>query len=68
MPQINVYTYLSQASWALIIFIIYYINMKQIILPSILEKIRIRYYLFNSQTNSSFSTNLKTSSNNPYLN
>jgi hypothetical protein len=67
MPQINVYTYLSQASWVLIIFIIYYINMKQILIPSILEKIRIRYFLFNSQTYSFFHSNLKTSSYNPYL-
>lgn len=42
MPQINVFTYLSQTSWTIIIFILYYINMKQIIIPSIIEIIKLK--------------------------
>lgn len=44
MAQLNYYTYLSQASWLIIIYIIYYIYTKQNIIPGILEKIRIKNY------------------------
>lgn len=42
MPQINVFTYLSQTTWTLLIFVLYYINMKQIIIPSLLEIIKLK--------------------------
>lgn len=44
MAQLNYYTYLSQASWLIIIYIIYYIYTKQNIIPGILEKIKINNY------------------------
>jgi hypothetical protein len=42
MPQLNLYTYLSQATWLIIIFSVYYIYMKQVVLTSILEKLNLR--------------------------
>lgn len=42
MPQLNVFTYLSQTTWTMIIFILYYINMKQILIPSLLEMIKLK--------------------------
>jgi hypothetical protein len=42
MPQLNVFTYLSQTTWTMIIFILYYINMKQILIPSLLEIIKLK--------------------------
>lgn len=44
MPQLNLYTYLSQATWLIIIFSVYYIYMKQVVLTSIFEKINIRSF------------------------
>lgn len=44
MPQLNLYTYLSQATWLIIIFSVYYIYMKQVVLTSILEKLKIRSF------------------------
>lgn len=41
MAQLNIYTYLSQSTWLVIIYIIYYIYLKQIVLTRILEKRRI---------------------------
>lgn len=41
MAQLNIYTYLAQATGLIIIYIIYYIIIKQEIIPGILEKIRI---------------------------
>lgn len=42
MPQINIFTYLSQTTWTILLFIIYYINMKQVLLPSLLETIKLK--------------------------
>lgn len=42
MPQINVFTFLSQTSWTILIFILYYINMKQILIPSLIEMIKLK--------------------------
>ncbi len=44
MPQLNLYTYLSQATWLIIIFSLYYFYMKQVVLTSLLEKLNIRSY------------------------
>lgn len=41
MAQLNIYTYLSQATWLIIIYIVYYVYLKQSILTRILEKRRI---------------------------
>lgn len=41
MPQINIYTYLSQITWTLILFFIILYLMKKIIFPTILENIII---------------------------
>ena len=42
MPQLNLYTYLSQVTWLIIIFSLYYIYMKEVVISSILEKLEIR--------------------------
>lgn len=42
MPQLNLFTFLSQTSWTILLFIFYYINMKQIIIPSLLEMIKLK--------------------------
>lgn len=42
MPQLNLYTYLSQVTWLIIIFSIYYYYMKQVVLTSLLEKLKLR--------------------------
>lgn len=42
IPQINFYTYLSQTTWLIIIFYIFYYYMKQFFLPSIFENIRLK--------------------------
>lgn len=44
MAQLNYYTYLSQASWLIIIYVLYYYYTKQNIIPRILEKIKIKNY------------------------
>lgn len=51
MPQINVFTFLSQTSWTFIIFILYYINMKQILIPSLIEMIKLKKNSIFSTTN-----------------
>ena len=63
MPQINIYTFLSQTSWTIIIFFIFYYIMKQYLLPIIYEQLQLKYklnnkiniqslkYLSNHQTN-----------------
>ena len=48
MPQLNLYSYLSQATWLIIIFSVYYIYMKQVVLTSLLEKLKIRETTLNS--------------------
>lgn len=47
MPQLNNYTYLSQITWLIILFSIYYIIYKRNILPKILEKRRIENNYIN---------------------
>ena len=42
MPQLNLYTYLSQVTWLIIIFTLYYIYMKEVVITNILEKLEIR--------------------------
>lgn len=44
MAQINIYTYLSQTTWTIILFGIYYVIMKQILLPSLLEAILLQSF------------------------
>lgn len=56
MPQINAYTYLTQCSWLIILFIIYYIALKQYLLPSLLEKIFVKF-LFSSNPSTTNVTN-----------
>ena len=41
MPQLEIATFLTQTTWTLFIFLIFYIIMKQYIMPSILEKLYI---------------------------
>lgn len=57
MPQINIYTYLSQTSWTIILFIIYYINMKQILIPLLLENIKLKNFNFNKKSKSNIQNN-----------
>ena len=54
MPHINIFTYLSQTTWTILLFVIYYINMKQVLLPSLLENLKLK--------NSSFENSLNLSS------
>ena len=68
MPQLNIYTYLSQATWLIIIFSLYYIYMKQIVLTSIFEKLKLRSSILPSSDSSAQSTNTSISYGNGYLN
>lgn len=52
MPQINIFTYLSQTTWTILLFIIYYINMKQVLLPSLLETIKLKNNFQDTNLNS----------------
>lgn len=55
MPQINIFTYLSQTTWTILLFILYYINMKQYLIPSLLETIKLKNISNNNNnTNSEF--------------
>jgi len=47
MPHINTYTYLTQSTWLIILFIIYYKYIKQYILPALLEKIYIKTFILS---------------------
>lgn len=67
MPQINIYTYLSQTTWTLILFVLYYINMKQVLLPSLLETIKIKNNSIQN-TSESNTSSLINKYNNKYLN
>lgn len=42
VPQLNIYTYLSQSTWLGIIIILMIIIIKQIICPNMTEKEKIR--------------------------
>ena len=42
MPQLNLYTYFSQVTWLIIIFSLYYIYMKEVVITTLLEKLEIR--------------------------
>ena len=50
MAQLNYYTYLSQATSLIILYIIYYSINKQTIIPRIVEKIKIKNYIKNKST------------------
>lgn len=48
MPQINVFSYLSQCTWTIILFYIFYYIMKQYLLPFIYENIKLKYFSHSS--------------------
>ena len=52
MAQLNYYTYLSQVTLLIIIYLFYYCINKQIIIPRIVEKIKIKNYILNLITKS----------------
>ncbi len=59
MPQINIYHFLSQTSWTILLFLFFFYLMKQYILPSLLEVIKLKsYILFNTSPKSNFTLNL----------
>jgi len=60
MPQINGYTYLTQCSWLLIIFITYYMTLKQYLLPNLLEKIYIKLLLSRPEAEGLINRNTKS--------
>ena len=60
MPQINLYTFLGQCSWTIILFLYYYVIMKQSIIPSILENIIIKSKYIKSTNNNYWIKDLKT--------
>lgn len=64
MPQSNLYTFLSQSTWTIIIFYVLYYLIKQYILPIILENIKIQKYLSTSKNN----TELSNKSSNNFIN
>ena len=64
MPQINIFTYLSQTTWTILLFIIYYINMKQYLIPSLLETIKLK----NISNKKYFNTSEFNKYTNKYLN
>lgn len=57
MAQLNIYTYLSQITWTIIIFMLILYIMKKVILPTILENIVIKNLFLK---NKSFSINYNT--------
>lgn len=68
MPQINIFTYLSQTTWTILLFIIYYINMKQVLLPSLLETIKLKNnYITTKNKDIKFNKEISKYSN-KYLN
>lgn len=52
MAQLNYYTYLSQVTSLIIIYLLYYSINKQTIIPTIVEKIKIKNYILNQFNNS----------------
>lgn len=42
MPQINFYTYLSQSTWLILFFFTFYYCMKQYLLPTIVENLKLK--------------------------
>ena len=64
MAQLNYYTYLSQATSLIIIYLIYYYINKQIIIPGIVEKIKIKNYISNKIINNKPSQLLYSNINN----
>lgn len=48
MPQINFYTYLSQTTWTIILFFIFYFIMKQYFLSLIFENIKLKTFMKSS--------------------
>jgi hypothetical protein len=51
MAQLNYYTYLSQVTSLIIIYLIYFCINKQILIPTIVEKIKIKNYILNQISN-----------------
>lgn len=49
MPQINFYTYLSQTTWTIIIFYIFYYSMKQYFLPLIFQNLKVKSIILQTQ-------------------
>lgn len=50
MPQINFYTYLSQTTWTIIIFYMFYYSMKQYFLPLIFQNLKVKNLILQTQT------------------
>lgn len=42
MPQVNLYTYLTQTTWTILLFFIFYYCMKQYLFPIIYENILLK--------------------------
>lgn len=53
MPQINFYTYLSQTTWTIILFSLFYIIMKQYFLPLIFESLKVKTLILKVTSKSS---------------
>lgn len=54
MPQINIFHFLSQTSWTILLFLLFFYTMKQFILPNLLEVIRIKSFLLLNHNNLKF--------------
>lgn len=50
MPQLNTLNYLTQTTWTIIIFTIYYYIMKKYIIPIIIEKLYLKNKLNTNKT------------------
>jgi F0F1-type ATP synthase membrane subunit b/b' len=66
MPQINFYTFLSQTTWTIILFYIFYFSMKQYILPLVFENIKLKMLTINSNIDNKNNINSVSSFNNTY--
>ena len=55
MPQLNIFTYLSQTTWTIIIFTCFFYIMKQELIPSLYEVFYVRNNSFTNTNTESVS-------------
>lgn len=68
MPQLNFYTYLSQVSWTILIFVSFFAIMKIYLLPAILESLKLKKYVLKIAMNPIITSNFKTKELEEYKN
>ena len=50
MPQCNLYTFLTQTTWLIILFYLFYYIMKQYLLPLTYENLQLKLLISNGVT------------------